>query len=120
LGRINRLISEQGVLAITAFGMVPVAPYSIINLAAGAGDVPFRDFVVGTSLGMSPGVVGITFFGKQLEQTILNPSSINLIVLFGTLVLMLGGIFGLRRWITSKQLPRKRRISRLATTKTSR
>jgi phospholipase D1/2 len=50
--------------------MVPVAPYSLINLAAGAGGVPFRDFVVGTSLGMSPGVVGITIFGKQLEQTI--------------------------------------------------
>jgi len=61
-------------------------------------------------LGMSPGVLGITFFGKQLEQTILNPSTTNLIALFGTLVLVLAGIFGLRRWITGKQLPKKRRI----------
>jgi phosphatidylserine/phosphatidylglycerophosphate/cardiolipin synthase-like enzyme/uncharacterized membrane protein YdjX (TVP38/TMEM64 family) len=120
LNRVNRLIAKQGVLAITAFRMVPVAPYSLINLAAGAGGVPFRDFVVGTSLGMSPGVIGITFFAKQLEQTILSPSIINLIVLLGTLVLMLAGIVGLRRWITSKQLPRKRRISRLTTTKSSR
>jgi phospholipase D1/2 len=120
LNRVNRLISKQGALAVTAFRMVPVAPYSLINLAAGAGGVPFRDFVVGTSLGMSPGVVGITFFAKQLEQTILSPSLTNLIVLLGTLVLMLAGIISLRRWITSKQLPKKRRISRLATTKLSR
>lgn len=35
---------------LTAFRMVPVAPYSLINLAAGAGGVAFCDFVVGTSL----------------------------------------------------------------------
>jgi phospholipase D1/2 len=112
LNRVNRLISKQGVLAVTAFRMVPVAPYSLINLAAGADGVPFRDFVIGTSLGMSPGVIGITFFAKQLEQTLRNPGVINLIVLFGTLVVMLTGIAGLRRWITSKQLPRKRKPKR--------
>ena len=117
LNRVNRLLSEQGVLAITAFRMIPVAPYSLINLAAGAGGVPFRDFLLGTSLGMTPGVIGITFFAKQLEQTIRSPTFSNLIVLLGTLVLMLIGIFGLRRWITSKKLPKKRRISRLATTR---
>ena len=58
---------------------------------------------------MSPGVVGITFFGKQLDQTILDPSATNLFVLFETLVLVLGGILGLRRWITGKQLPTKKR-----------
>ena len=36
------------------------------------------------------------------------------------LVLMLVGILGLRRWITSKQGPGKRRISRLATNAPSR
>ena len=116
LNRVNRLLSEQGVLAITAFRMIPVAPYSLINLAAGAGGVPFRDFVLGTSLGMTPGVIGITFFAKQLEQTILSPTFINLIVLLGTLVLMPVSILGLRRWITGKNLPKRRRISRLTTT----
>ena len=66
---------------------------------------------------MTPGVIGITFFAKQLEQTILSPTFANLIVLLGTLVLLLVGIFGLRRWLTGKKLPKKRRISRLATTK---
>jgi phospholipase D1/2 len=120
LNRVNRLISKQGALAVTAVRMLPVAPYSLVNLTAGAAGVPFRDFVLGTLLGMSPGVVGITFFAKQLEQTILSPGLFNLFVLLGTLVLMLAGIVGLRRWITSKQSPGKRRISRLATMTQSR
>lgn len=115
LNRINQLILQQGVLAVSAFRLIPVASYSLVNLAAGAGGVPFRDFVLGTLLGMTPGVVGITFFTKQLEQTVLNPSLTNLFILLGTLILMLAGIAGLRRWISSKQTPRKRRISRLAT-----
>jgi phospholipase D1/2 len=98
---------------VTAVRMIPVAPYSVVNLVAGAMRVPFRDFVLGTLLGMSPGVVGITFFTGQLEQMIRRPSVLNLLVLIGTLFLMFGGIIGLRRWITSKQLPRKRRLSRL-------
>jgi phospholipase D1/2 len=116
LNRINRLISKQGVTAVIAVRMLPVAPYSLVNLTAGAARVPFRDFVIGTLLGMSPGVAGITFFAKQLEQMIVSPSPFNFIVLMAILVLMLLGILGLRRWITSKQIPGKRRISRLATT----
>jgi uncharacterized membrane protein YdjX (TVP38/TMEM64 family) len=116
LNRINRLISKQGATAVTAVRLLPVAPYSLVNLTAGAARVPFRDFVIGTLLGMSPGVVGITFFAKQLEQMIVSPSPFNFIVLMAILVLMLLAILGLRRWITSKQSPGKRRISRLATT----
>jgi phospholipase D1/2 len=108
------LISKQGVLAVTAVRMVPVAPYSLVNLAAGAARVPFRDFILGTLLGMSPGVVGITFFTGQLEQMIRRPSVLSLLVLIGILLLMFGGIIGLRRWITSKQGRRERRITRLS------
>jgi len=114
LHRVNRVITKQGILAVTAFRLIPVAPYSLVNLAAGAGGVPFRDFVLGTSLGMSPGVIGITFFAKQLEQTVTSPNITNVFILIGTLILMLAGIVGLRRWLTSKRILGKRRSSRLA------
>lgn len=120
LNRVNRLMTQQGALAVAAIRMIPVAPYSLVNLAAGAARVPFRDFVFGTFLGMSPGVAGITFFSERLGQMIRSPSTLNLLVLTGTLLLMFGGIIGLRRWITSKHLPRKRRISRFATPAPSR
>jgi len=115
LNRINRLIARQGVLAVAAVRMVPIAPYSLVNLAAGAVHVPLRDFVYGTLLGMSPGVVGITFFTNRLEQMIRSPNALNLIVLIGTLSIMLLGIVALRRWIASKQVPRTHRIQAMAT-----
>jgi uncharacterized membrane protein YdjX (TVP38/TMEM64 family) len=104
------------VLAVTAVRLVPIAPYSLVNLAAGAARVPFRDFFYGTLLGMSPGVVGITFFTEQLEQLIRSPNALNVAVLMGTVFFMLLGIAGLRRWIASKQLPRARAATMAQTT----
>jgi phosphatidylserine/phosphatidylglycerophosphate/cardiolipin synthase-like enzyme/uncharacterized membrane protein YdjX (TVP38/TMEM64 family) len=109
LNTINSLIANEGVLAMASVRMVPIAPYSLVNLAAGAARVPFRDFVYGTILGMSPGIVGITFFTEQLEQMLQSPNAINLLVLTGSLFFMLLGIVGLRRWIASKQVPRARK-----------
>ena len=107
----NRLISRHGVLAVAAVRMIPVAPYSLVNLAAGAVHVPFRDFVLGTFLGMSPGVVGITFFESQLEQMIRNPSAVTFAVLSGAVLIMLLSIFAVRRWLASRQSPARRKTS---------
>lgn len=113
LNRINRLISKHGALAVAAVRMLPVAPYSMVNLAAGAVHVPFRDFVFGTFLGMSPGVLGITLLESQLEQTIESPSAMTLAILGGTLSIMLAGIFGFRRWFAGRKYPKKLREPRV-------
>jgi uncharacterized membrane protein YdjX (TVP38/TMEM64 family) len=97
--RLNRLISKHGILAVAAIRMIPIAPYSVVNLAAGAAHVRFRDFALGTLIGMSPGVVGITFLGSQLGEIIRDPSPIAVIILAGILILMVLGAAWLRRWL---------------------
>jgi phospholipase D1/2 len=95
--RLHRLISKHGVLAVAAIRMIPIAPYSVVNLAAGAARVRFRDFAFGTLIGMSPGVVGVTFLGSQLEELIRDPSPLALVVVAGILTLMVLGAAWLRR-----------------------
>jgi phospholipase D1/2 len=112
LNRMNRLISKHGVLAVAAVRMIPVAPYSLVNLAAGAVRVPFRDFVLGTLLGVSPGVVGITLFEDQVEELLRDPNPVSFLVLILALGLMLLGIYGFRRWFAAKQTPARRSMSR--------
>jgi phospholipase D1/2 len=97
--RLHRLISKHGVLAVAVIRMLPVAPYSVVNLAAGAAHVRFRDFVLGTTIGMSPGVTGITLFETELEQMIHDPSGVTLAVLATILTFMILGAVWLRRWL---------------------
>jgi len=102
LNRVNRLISRHGALAVAAVRMLPVAPFSLVNLAAGAVHVPFRDFVLGTLLGMSPGVLGITVLESQIEQMIERPSLTTLAVLVAILLVMVLGIMAFRRWFAGR------------------
>ena len=105
LTRLNRLIAKHGILAVVAIRMLPVAPYSVVNLAAGAARVRFRDFVFGSAIGMSPGVIGITLFEDQLEQMINSPSLQTLVALGIILSLMLLAVTWFRRWFGAEHTP---------------
>jgi phospholipase D1/2 len=97
--RLHRVISRHGTFAVATIRVIPVAPYSIVNLAAGAVRVRLRDFVLGTIIGMTPGVVGITLFESQLEEMIHDPSGVTLAILAAVLTLLLFGAALLRRWL---------------------
>ena len=55
LNRIRRAITRHGVLAVATVRMVPIAPFTVVNLAAGASRIPFSDYVLGTILGHAAG-----------------------------------------------------------------
>jgi phospholipase D1/2 len=76
-------IKDRGVLAVVTLRLVPVAPFTLINLAAGASGIRFADFVLGTIVGMAPGLVLVTFMGDRLAGLLSNPSAseIGLLVL---------------------------------------
>ena len=86
INRISRALSRRGVISVAALRMLPIAPFTFINLAAGASHVRFVDFLAGTFLGMAPGILVITLLGNQLSQVLSDPEPKQL-GLFGLLVL---------------------------------
>jgi phospholipase D1/2 len=74
LTRIQRKIVGHGVISVAMIRMVPVAPFTLVNLAAGASGIKFGDFVVGTVLGMAPGLIAMSAFGAQLADILRHPS----------------------------------------------
>jgi phospholipase D1/2 len=73
VNELSRRVARRGLLAVAAVRLVPIAPFSLVNLVAGASHVGFRDFLLGTLLGMSPGVVGIILLEASLEELIRHP-----------------------------------------------
>ncbi|MBI4527892.1 MAG: VTT domain-containing protein [Deltaproteobacteria bacterium] len=107
LSRLNRLIENHGILAVATIRLIPVAPYSVVNLIAGAANVRLRHFVLGTLIGMSPGVAAITFLGYQLDNAIRHPGLLSFVVLGGLLSLMMLGVAWLHRRLSAESLPGK-------------
>jgi uncharacterized membrane protein YdjX (TVP38/TMEM64 family) len=50
-------MSHQGILAIMLIRIVPVAPYSVVNVIAGAAHLARVPYLIGTALGMLPGII---------------------------------------------------------------
>ncbi|WP_175687156.1 VTT domain-containing protein [Burkholderia anthina] len=74
--RANRLsehLGRRGVVAMTLLRLLPIAPFTIVNLVAGASHIGLRDFLVGTAIGMLPGIVLTVTFAHQLSAAFSHP-----------------------------------------------
>ena len=93
-------IRDQGVLAVAAIRLVPVAPFSVVNLAAGAGEIRLFDYMVGTLLGLAPGIVLMSAFGAQAARLLAQPGPAEFALLAGFVVLWLAASLGVQRLVT--------------------
>jgi phosphatidylserine/phosphatidylglycerophosphate/cardiolipin synthase-like enzyme/uncharacterized membrane protein YdjX (TVP38/TMEM64 family) len=64
--KIQRGIEDRGILAVAAIRLVPIAPFTLINLIAGACSISLIDYIVGTVMGMLPGLIAISLLGLQI------------------------------------------------------
>ncbi|WP_244521516.1 VTT domain-containing protein [Bradyrhizobium sp. DOA9] len=79
--RIQERVVGKGILAVVVIRMIPIAPFSLVNVAAGASTLPLRDFMVGTLLGMMPGILAMAVLGAQIADLARNASWSNIALL---------------------------------------
>lgn len=104
--RINRLsarISRRGLLTVIALRVVPAAPFVVMNLVAGASRIRFRDFILGTLLGMAPGILAISFFAEVLLSAVRVPTTGNILWAGMIAAILLGGGFLVYRWTAIRE-----------------
>ena len=80
--------------------MVPVAPFTLINMVAGASHIRFVDYLLGTALGMGPGLVVLVLFGRQLGEAIADPGLTEVALLVAAAAAWLGLSFALQALAT--------------------
>jgi phosphatidylserine/phosphatidylglycerophosphate/cardiolipin synthase-like enzyme/uncharacterized membrane protein YdjX (TVP38/TMEM64 family) len=103
LNRVSQRLSEAGVATVVTFRIVPVAPFSVINLIAGVSEIHWRDFALGTLVGMMPGVLTIVFLADRIVASLRTPSTGQLLGLGLAVLAVVGGLMGLRRWVNKRR-----------------
>lgn len=88
--RLARHLKQNGVLAVFIIRKVP-APFALINMAVGASPIRYRDFVVGSFLGVLGMVVGLAGFGSQALSIWRDPTpgTLAIVALFVTVPLVI-------------------------------
>jgi phosphatidylserine/phosphatidylglycerophosphate/cardiolipin synthase-like enzyme/membrane protein DedA with SNARE-associated domain len=106
VNRLSRRLASRGLLTVVFVRVVPVAPFSVVNLVAGASAIGLRDYLVGTLLGMAPGIALIALFVDRVNATLREPALEALWTLGAIAALFLLVIWVLRRFIALRQKPR--------------
>jgi uncharacterized membrane protein YdjX (TVP38/TMEM64 family) len=70
----------------------------VVNLIAGSSEIRARDYMVGSLIGMSPGIVLMTLFGDRLGAWLRHPDPGNLAVVVGIAALAVILAWTLKRW----------------------
>jgi len=100
--RVRRVIARRGILTVMAVRLVPIAPFTLVNLAAGAFRIPLSDYLIGTLLGLLPGLAVMSLLGDQLVRILNAPTPVEVGILIVLLILWIGLSLGLQtllvRW----------------------
>jgi uncharacterized membrane protein YdjX (TVP38/TMEM64 family) len=63
-------LDTRGVWATAGLRLLPVSPFTLVNLAAGAAHVRLAAFLAGTALGLLPAVFALTLIGHALGSVV--------------------------------------------------
>ena len=99
LNKLKRLLRRRGLVAVTVVRLVPAAPFIVVNVAMGALRIPLHHYLIGTVLGMLPGMLATTVLGDQLTDAIAAPSQANLWIAAAAVLAIAMIAFAGQRWL---------------------
>jgi len=100
---LSRRLAKRGLITIAFVRMLPIAPFSIVNIVAGASHIRWSDFLLGTLIGLVPGVVTITFFIDRAIAAVREPDLGSLALLGVAVALVVALVWVLRRMLRARQ-----------------
>ncbi|HEX2530111.1 MAG TPA: VTT domain-containing protein [Burkholderiaceae bacterium] len=106
INTLSRRIARRGILTMVIVRVLPVAPFSVVNVVAGVSGIHFRDYLIGTLVGMAPGILMTVTFVHHLAEAIRNPSAGTITVLGAVAALLVGAAIGLQRLLANKEKTR--------------
>jgi phospholipase D1/2 len=104
--RVQHRIVGRGIVAVAMVRMVPIAPFTLVNVLAGASQLRLSDFLIGTLLGMAPGIVTMALLGAQIADFAKNASWANAFPLALTIVLWIAVCLAVQflvTWMTGRR-----------------
>ena len=96
--RIRERVVGHGMLAVAVVRLVPLAPYSVVSLLSGITRIGRVDYLVGTALGMLPGIVLYALFIDRARAVLIDPHPLAWLGLAGALILIVAIALAARFW----------------------
>lgn len=95
---VDEKLKNSGIVGVAAIRMLPIAPFSLVNLVAGISSISIGQFLAGTFLGMFPPMIAKGLVGDSITQIFRHPSPETVGYLTGGIVLWGLMIYGSQKF----------------------
>jgi phospholipase D1/2 len=92
---LSRMLGRRGVVAVILVRVVPLAPFTVVNMVAGSSHVGFRDFLLGTAIGLAPGIALFAIASDRIVVAIQSPGVATIAAAAGAVLIVVIGL----RWL---------------------
>jgi uncharacterized membrane protein YdjX (TVP38/TMEM64 family) len=96
---LTHFMERKGLIAVTILRLMPIAPFPIVNLVMGAMRVKLWHFVVGTIIGMMPGMLAATILSEQLAAALEDPTRVNFWLIGAAVLVIVAVVFFGQRYM---------------------
>ena len=103
LNELSQRLAQRGLLAVLIVRTLPIAPFSIINVVAGASHIGWRDFLLGTALGLLPGILLTSVFVDRIVDAARHPGPATFMLLVLVAALIAAVALASRRWLDQRR-----------------
>ncbi|MBD3306848.1 hypothetical protein GF339_10500 [candidate division KSB3 bacterium] len=101
--KVSRRLAAQGISTMLVARILPLAPFTVINMLAGASHIRFRDYTIGSLLGMALNMLVITLIVNRIEHAVRTPKWSSVFLVTGLLgLVVLAGLI-LRWWLLDQE-----------------
>lgn len=97
--RVEDVLSDHGLMTVAVARNIPVAPFSVVNLIAGASPLGFRDYFFGTLLGFLPALTALAIVGDRVARLLQQPDRSSLLTLVGLVAALAAAGVWAGRWL---------------------
>ena len=102
--RLRNAIVDKGILAIATIRLLPIAPFTMVNMAAGALRVGFVPFLAGSVIGLAPGFIVLALLGQQLYGLVSEPSVPRLLLVLALIACWIAVALLARHFVSDRKL----------------
>ncbi|MGB6220780.1 VTT domain-containing protein [Haloferula sp.] len=73
LEALSAALANRGIWSVALIRVLPVAPFGVVNLVAGISSIRFSVFMIGSAIGLLPGVAAVTLATRRFVMAIEDP-----------------------------------------------
>jgi uncharacterized membrane protein YdjX (TVP38/TMEM64 family) len=88
------VLVRRGLITTAVVRAIPMSPFAVLSVVAGASDIRFPDYLIGTAIGVMVPILLLSVATEQTSQLLTEPSAIKFALLVGVIALWIAVAFG--------------------------